>query len=185
MSSRVPVKPKPFELQLTAKAGRPYAPFLQRKLRDAAKLMRTRLQHVSIALVGDQLMSDLHVQFMNIAGPTDVLTFELEHDVRGHVTEGEIVLCVPEARRQAREHGTRIEHELLLYGIHGLLHLNGYDDQTEADFRAIHREEDRILVALKIGPVFKPTTGPVERSRAKGARKPASDARRKKDGRSR
>lgn len=104
-------------------------------------------------------MARLHKQFMNIPGPTDVLTFELARDSRGRVVEGEIVLCVPEARRRAREHGIPLAHELLLYAIHGLLHLSGYDDLTEADFRAIHRAEDRILKRLGIGPVFEP--GPV------------------------
>ena len=102
-------------------------------------------------------MADLHVRFMNIAGPTDVLTFELDHDSRGRVTAGEIVVCVPEARRQARRHGTRVQHELLLYVIHGLLHLVGHDDHDPIEYRRMHAAEDRILRKIGIGPVFRPT----------------------------
>jgi rRNA maturation RNase YbeY len=88
---------------------------------------------------------------MGIATPTDVLTFELEHDARGGCTGGEVVICVPQARRQAR---TNIEEELLLCGIHGMLHLSGFDDKTGAGFTAMHRAEDRILSRLGVGKVF-------------------------------
>jgi probable rRNA maturation factor len=183
MSSRLAAKP--IDLQIHAKVGGAFVPTLGRQLHRALRLMRTQLKQVSIALVGDALMSKLHVQFMHVAGPTDVLTFELEHDAKGRVTEGEIVVCVPEARRQAREHGTKVEHELLLYAIHGLLHLSGYDDRTEAGFRAIHREEDRILVALRVGPVFAPKGTPTPRTAASKSRGAGRKVGRKKDGRSR
>lgn len=99
-------------------------------------------------------MSRLHEQFMGISGPTDVLTFPLEIDRRGRPTSGEIVVCVGEARRQARARGLPVRHELLLYAIHGLLHLCGFDDTSEAAFRKMHEAEDTILSRLGIGPVF-------------------------------
>lgn len=99
-------------------------------------------------------MSSLHQQFMKIDGPTDVLTFPLEFDSQGRETAGEVVICVPEAARQARGRGTRVECELLLYALHGLLHLSGFDDRTEAGFRQMHRKEDDILIRLGLGPVF-------------------------------
>lgn len=168
----------PFELEISAAVGKPYARTLKAQLVKAHALVDTQLQSLSVALVGDALMSKLHIEFMNIAGPTDVLTFELDHDASGHVTTGEVVICVPEARRQAKEHGTKPEHELLLYAIHGLLHLSGYDDLTEADFLAIHREEDRVLTALNVGPVFAP-------AKSDGQKVRRHKLGRKKDGRSR
>jgi probable rRNA maturation factor len=173
------------DVQISAQAGGTYVRSFRAGLRKAIGLIDTKLRSVSVALVGDALMSKLHMQFMGIAGPTDVLTFELEHDRRGKVVEGEVVVCVPEARRRAREHGTRVEHELLLYAIHGLLHLSGYDDLTEADYLAIHREEDRILTALGVGPVFAPKPTPTPQESASKPRTTAPKARRKKDGRSR
>ncbi|MDB5173941.1 MAG: putative rRNA maturation factor [Phycisphaerales bacterium] len=91
---------------------------------------------------------------MNIPGPTDVLTFPLEFDCDGHETAGEVVICVPEAARQAKARGTRVETELLLYALHGMLHLSGFDDRTDRGFRRMHQEEDNILVRLGLGPVF-------------------------------
>ncbi len=99
-------------------------------------------------------MADLHVRFMGVAGPTDVLTFPLDEDGDGRVTAGEVVVCVPEARRRARDEGHPAAAEVLLYAVHGLLHLCGYDDRTAADFRRMHRTEDDILGRLGVGPVF-------------------------------
>jgi probable rRNA maturation factor len=99
-------------------------------------------------------MAELHAQFMGIPSPTDVLTFPLDHDEKGSVIAGEVVVCVPEARRQAKARGVAVERELLLYALHGMLHLCGYDDRTDAAFRTMHRTEDRILTQLGVGPVF-------------------------------
>jgi probable rRNA maturation factor len=142
------------DLTLTAAVGKAYAPFLRRMLQRAASFVPDAPAELSIALVDDARMSDLHERFMNIPGPTDVLTFELDHDGRGRVVSGEVVLCVPEARRRARELGHDIRHELLLYALHGMLHLSGHDDRTDASYRRMHRAEDRILTQLGVGAVF-------------------------------
>ncbi len=121
-------------------------------------MVKSDLRELSVALVNDSRMSELHLRFMDLAGPTDVLTFPLEGAGR-HVTAGEVVVCVPEARRRAAEHATRVEHELLLYAIHGMLHLCGFDDRTPDRYHAMHRKEDQILTTLGIGPVFSRKTG--------------------------
>jgi probable rRNA maturation factor len=113
-------------------------------------------------------MADLHVQFMGIAGPTDVLTFELEHDSRGRCTAGEVVVCVPYAKRTAKQHGTTVERELLLYCLHGLLHLTGHDDRDDISYRKMHAAEDRILTAIGVGPVFAPPPGTPREGRDEG-----------------
>ena len=146
----------PFSLTLTPTLGAAHAPYLRRHLRAAHRILRPPLEELSVALIGDRRMSDLHRQFMNVSGPTDVLTFPLDADVRGRVLSGEVIVCVPEARRQARERKVPLERELLLYALHGLLHLCGYDDRTDRDFRTMHRTEDEILTRLGVGPVFAP-----------------------------
>jgi len=151
-----------FSLTIAPAAGKAHVPYLRRHLRAAHRLLKPPLAELSVALVGDRKMSDLHQQFMNIAGPTDVLTFPLDVDARGRPISGEVVVCVPEARRQGKERNVPLERELLLYALHGLLHLCGYDDRTDRSFRAMHRTEDEILTRLGVGPVFAP--------RASGAR---------------
>lgn len=143
-------------IAFSASAGKAHVPFLRRHLPEAARLIKSPLAELSVALVGDRTMSKLHEQFMGLAGPTDVLSFPLETDQRGRVTAGEVVICVPEAQRQAKSRRISLRHEVLLYAIHGLLHLSGYDDQSEAGFGRMHRAEDRILTMLGIGAVFAP-----------------------------
>ena len=123
-------------------------------------MMKTQVRELSLALVGDAKMGELHERFMGIAGPTDVLTFPLDEDDRGRVLAGEVVVCVPEARRRAKAEGVSVERELLLYAVHGLLHLSGQDDRTDAGYKKMHRMEDSILSRLGVGPVFKPAAGP-------------------------
>jgi len=146
-----------FDLSISARAGREFVPYLSKKIRAARGVMKTPLVELSVALVGDKTMSDLHLRFMSIPGPTDVLTFPLDVDERGRATSGEIVICVPEARRRARAHGSEPARELLLYAVHGMLHLYGWDDQTPAEFKAMHREEDKILTRIGVGAVYAST----------------------------
>jgi probable rRNA maturation factor len=144
------------ELSIAADVGKQFAPFLRSKLRRAHRLLKAPLRQLSLALVNDRTMSELHAQFMGIAGPTDVLTFPLDFDHRLQVIGGEVVLCVPEARRRAKNLGNSVENELLLYAVHGMLHLCGFDDRTDSSFRRMHRKEDEILTKIGVGPVFHP-----------------------------
>ncbi len=149
--------PASVRLEITARAGRRYVQFLRRGLTGAIAILRPSLTDISIALVGDTTMSRLHEQFMGISGPTDVLTFPLDCDSRGRVSSGEIIICVPHAIRQARSRSIEIRRELLLYALHGTLHLVGFDDKTESGFRQMHRKEDEILTKMGFGPVFIPS----------------------------
>ena len=105
-------------------------------------------------MVNDRQMSALHDRFMGIDSPTDVLSFPLEFDSRRQPLAGEVVICVSEARRVAKELDIPVQNELLLYAIHGLLHLSGFDDRNNREYNRIHRMEDTILRELGIGAVF-------------------------------
>ena len=142
------------DLKITARAGRTHASFLKKMLRRAHSLLQPPLCELSIALVTDTEISKLHKRFMNDAWPTDVLTFPLDENARGRTIAGEIVINVSQALRESRRRGIAIQNELLLYALHGLLHLMGMDDRTDADFDRMHRLEDRILSKLGVGAVF-------------------------------
>jgi probable rRNA maturation factor len=169
------------DLVINAQLGRAHVAFLRKHLRRAHLLLAPALEDLSLALVSDARMAELHQRFMSIAGPTDVLTFELEHDRGGNVTSGEVVVCVPEARRQARARGIELRMELLLYALHGMLHLCGFDDRTDRGFRTMHRREDDILTALGFGPVYAAplaSSSPAKRRR----QRPSKPAARSEDG---
>lgn len=141
----------------TAVAGRPHdrlRTYLRRWLPRAVEQVARAPEDIAVSLVGDRKMAELHEQFLQLSGPTDVLTFELDHDSRGRVTAGEIVVCVPYARREAAQRKIDVRQELLLYALHGVLHLSGYDDLTPAGHRRMHKEEDRILERIGIGRIF-------------------------------
>jgi rRNA maturation RNase YbeY len=146
--------PGTLDLIITARTGRSHVSTLRRYLPRAHALLKPPLRELSVALVGDSRMSALHERFMNITGPTDVLTFPLEFDSRGRPTAGEVVVCMPEAVRRARGLGIETKHEVLLYALHGMLHLSGFDDRTDAAFRTMHRKEDQILIRLGLGPIY-------------------------------
>ncbi len=143
-----------FDLTITCNVGSEYGSYLDANLRAVAALLPRRPATLSVAIVDDAAMTALHERFLGIAGPTDVLTFELEHDESGHVAEGEVVICLNEAERQA-EGSRETRDELLLYAVHGLLHLSGFDDRTDEGHAAMHAKEDELLVAIGVGPVFK------------------------------
>lgn len=147
-------RPRALTLSIAADLGRVFVPYLRHQLRRAHTILKPALRELSLALVNDRRMSDLHQQFMNINGPTDVLTFPLDFDARKRVISGEVVICVPEARRRARDHGVEVKNELLLYALHGMLHLCGFDDRTDRGYARMHRAEDMILTQLGVGPVF-------------------------------
>jgi probable rRNA maturation factor len=90
---------------------------------------------------------------------TDVLTFDLRdrkppRDREGVALELETVVCIDEARRRAAELNHPVRHELLLYCVHSLLHVQGYDDKSPAAARRMHAREDELLRAIGVGPVY-------------------------------
>ena len=99
-----------------------------------ARFALKSLPLVEVAVVSDAVIARVHRQFMNVPGATDVITFEY----------GEIVVSADTAKRCAAEHGHGVTEELALYVIHGLLHLNGYDDIAPRDRAKMHRVQDRI-----------------------------------------
>ncbi len=153
-------------LQVSAGGARSFAPSLRKHLKRACDFLHCPLTELSIALVDDARMAQLHQRFMNFPGPTDVLTFPLERDVANRVIAGEVVICIPEARRRAKERGLEVRLEVLLYAIHGVLHLCGFDDKTDRGFRTMHAAEDDILNRLGLGAVF---SAPIQKT----PRKPA------------
>ena len=105
-----------------------------RTICDDGKFALQRLVEISVVVVSDRTIARLHVEFMGIPGPTDVLTFE----------HGEIVMSAQTAALHAAEHGHRTEAELALYTVHGLLHLNGFEDATSRAAARMQKVQTRV-----------------------------------------
>ena len=91
-------------------------------------------------------MARVNEQFLQHVGPTDVITFD--HSDAAGVLHGEIFICPEVAVSQAREFHTTWQEELVRYAIHGLLHLQGHDDQSAAPRKEMKRQEDRVVADL-------------------------------------
>jgi probable rRNA maturation factor len=110
--------------------------FGQRALKKVEAIGRTALPAEILAvLVSDRRISEIHLRFMQVAGPTDVITFQ----------HGEILISVETAHRQATQFGTEPLDELCLYLLHGLLHLAGYDDATDSGSREMDRLQRNLM----------------------------------------
>ncbi|MDO8108112.1 rRNA maturation RNase YbeY [Isoptericola sp. b441] len=129
---------------------------LARHVLDA---MRVHPQaELSIMLVGSDVMSDLHMRWMDEPGPTDVLSFpmdELRPALEGEVPTpgllGDVVLCPEVAARQAREAGHSTTEELLLLTTHGILHLLGYDHAEPDEEKEMFALQRRLLLTFLAG----------------------------------
>jgi probable rRNA maturation factor len=98
---------------------------------------------VSVALVDDRAIARLHGRYLADESPTDVMSFVLE---RGESSlEGEVVASAETAVATAPRYGWTAQAELLLYVIHGALHLIGYGDSTPEERAAMRRQEARHL----------------------------------------
>ncbi|RKN11931.1 rRNA maturation RNase YbeY [Streptomyces radicis] len=120
----------------------------ERAILDIARYALTRmrihpLSELSVIAVDEAAMEQLHLQWMELPGPTDVMSFPMdelrppsrddEEPVQGLL--GDVVLCPEVARRQgeAAPTGHSMDTELQLLTVHGVLHLLGYDHEETAE----------------------------------------------------
>jgi probable rRNA maturation factor len=103
---------------------------------------------VSLAIVDDAAIRPLNARYLNHDEATDVLSFVLEDEPNR--LEGQIVVSAETAIAAAPQFGQTPLRELLLYAIHGALHLVGYDDRDEADRREMRAREERYLAAIDV-----------------------------------
>ena len=109
---------------------------------------------LSMVLLDTSAMADLHMRWMDLPGPTDVMSFpmdELEPGGRPDAPEpgpamlGDIVLCPEFVSVQAATSGHTLGHELALLTIHGILHLLGYDHAEPDEAKEMFALQYRLL----------------------------------------
>jgi probable rRNA maturation factor len=107
---------------------------------------------LGITLVNEDEITKLHIQWMNLPGPTDVLSFPMDElkpfsasDGPGII--GDIVICPQFAAKQATKHST--EDEISLLTVHGVLHLLGFDHVEEEEHKVMFGLQDKTLAEWK------------------------------------
>ncbi len=96
---------------------------------------------ISIVLTSDEHLASLHEEFMDIAGPTDIMTFPDDEQ-----SGGDIVISLEQAERQRSEDGWPLAQEIRFLVLHGVLHLTGWDDPSH-ELRAAMLLRQRAILA--------------------------------------
>ena len=130
------------------------------------KLGVNPLAELAISLVDEARMTELHVEWMDLPGPTDVMAFPMDElDVRtaratGRPLDdrpsdeqplvlGDVVLCPAVAAKQAVEAGHSTDAELAMLTTHGLLHLLGFDHEEPEEHAEMFGLQGELLAAWK------------------------------------
>jgi probable rRNA maturation factor len=124
--------------------------------RQALELAGSTRAQLGIVLVSDVTIARLNAQYHATPGPTDILSFDYGDG------EGELIISVGHAVAQARRFRTTVAREIVLYVVHGILHLNGYNDLRQRDKRRMRAAERRLIGRLsrihKFGNMLFPQT---------------------------
>jgi len=110
------------------------------------------------------MIAQVNQQFLGHEGATDVITFDYREGgpaEAGPRVAGELLICPDVAADASLRMGTSLGHEVVLYVVHGLLHLAGYDDHEPADRRRMRQAERRamrpLLAFSPLGELFPPS----------------------------
>ncbi len=116
-----------------------------------------------LVFVSTDRIQQLNEEFRKVDKPTDVLSFPNLDGIRGKVLDkkdypndcdgkylmlGSIAICTDVARKQAEEIGHSLDRELVYLTLHGLLHLFGYDHETDEDKKQMREIEKQVVAIL-------------------------------------
>jgi probable rRNA maturation factor len=97
------------------------------------------LTEIEASIVSDKVIGQVHADFLGDPTPTDVITFH----------HGEILVSADTAAREGPNHGLTFDEELLLYLIHGLMHLGGWDDHEPEEAAEMKRLQEGVWGRVK------------------------------------
>lgn len=131
---------------------------LRRGVQETLRAYGVTRVRIALVVVDDSTMAQLNLRYLGHKGPTDVLTFDLldaeAANSAPYEVDAEIVISIDRARAEAalREHG--LSAELVLYTVHGILHLLGFDDRSGPARAKMRKAERRVLQGMGLGDVF-------------------------------
>jgi probable rRNA maturation factor len=131
-------------------SDRPRLAALARRVLEAEGVSRAE---ISIVLVDDPTIHDVNRRHLDHDWPTDVISFVLS-DPDEEMLSGELIVSYETAARMAERDGVLAWTELVLYVVHGLLHLCGHDDLTEEGAAAMRWREGELLAAEGLSHPF-------------------------------
>jgi len=123
---------------------------IEKNLVVVLKAFKKNKATISLHIIGDKKMIDLNFQYRGKKKPTDVLSFAVQ-EVDGGVASddwGDIFICLPQVKRQAKEHKISWKEEFYRMSIHGMLHLFGYDHMEEKDAKKMFQLQEKLLSGI-------------------------------------
>lgn len=142
----------------------PTAQTLTRFLKTAQSEVRLR-GAVSVLLTTDAAIKRLNKSFRGKNKATDVLSFPAAEQARGEVA-GDLAISAQTALRQATEQGHSLSVEIKVLTLHGLLHLAGYDHETDEGQMARREQALRRKLALPLGLIERASSQPRRKSKS-------------------
>lgn len=119
------------------------------KIRKVVKVVlnkEVKSAKLSIAFVDNEEIKRLNERFLGSNEVTDVIAFPLNN--KEDILSGEIVVSVETAVEVANRKKSNVEGEIILYLVHGILHLLGYNDNNKKNAKIMHEKESEILAFL-------------------------------------
>lgn len=113
---------------------------ISKAIKEVLSFLKIDCEEISVYFTTEKKIAQLHDQFFNDPTPTDCISFPLDNK---HL--GEIFVCPSVAISYANKHNLDPMNETILYVIHGILHLIGYDDLTPSDKKVMRRMEKKCL----------------------------------------
>lgn len=122
---------------------------LNKVLKRTLKLENVKNSFFSLVLVDEKTIQDINKNYRNIDKVTDVISFAFEDNDKRLYNNirilGEIYICIPRMKEQAIMYGHSEVREIAFLGVHGLLHLLGYDHMEKDDERIMLSKQEMIL----------------------------------------
>ena len=126
---------------------------LNKVLKRTLKVEKVHNAYFSVVLVDENRIQEINKNYRNIDKITDVISFAFEdNDKRVYNSTrilGEIYICVPKMKEQALSYGHSEIREIAFLGVHGLLHLLGYDHMEKKDEEVMFAKQELILNEFK------------------------------------
>lgn len=110
--------------------------------------LNVQAYELSVQFVGTAEMTILNEKYLRHKGPTDVITFDYGSSPQQLQLAGDVIICVDEAITQAPRFQANWHSELVRYVVHGLLHLQGFDDKTVRSRHRMKRREDEVMRSI-------------------------------------
>lgn len=101
---------------------------------------------MTVRITDDETISEVHRHYFGVADPTDVISFPSGDDLEGTMGYlGDVLISIDTARGQANDAGHSTERELAFLALHGMLHLCGHDDRSDAERMEMYRRQSELL----------------------------------------